>query len=68
MEEKFNQVKYQNDYNKSKYDRISLMLPKGFKDELKAHADVHDGGSVNGFINRAIRETITRDNEEKKDS
>ena len=34
-EEQFDQIKYQNDYNKQKYDRINLMVPKGKKDELK---------------------------------
>lgn len=67
-EKNFNPTAYKNEFNSRVYDRINLTIPKGFKDELKAHADVHDGGSVNGFINRAIRETITRDNEEKKDS
>ena len=68
QEKKFNKVSYDNAFIAKTYDRINLTVPKGFKDELKAHADVHDGGSVNGFINRAIRETITRDNEEKKES
>jgi len=31
------------------------------KDKIKAHAEKHDGGSVNGFIQRAIRETMERD-------
>ena len=67
-EKKFDKVAYDNAFIAKTYDRINLTVPKGFKDELKAHADIHDAGSVNGFINRAIRETITRDNEEKKDS
>ena len=53
----------QNKYIAKAYDRINLTVPKGQKDEIKAHADVFDGGSVNGFINRAIAETIARDNE-----
>ena len=60
--EKFNQVKYQNDFNKQKYDRVSLMLKKGEKEKIKVHAEKHDGGSVNAFIQRAISETIERDN------
>lgn len=50
-----------NKYMKANYDRINLTVPKGQKEEIKAHADVFDGGSVNGFINRAIKETIERD-------
>ena len=42
-------------------DRISIALPKGRKDGIKAHAEAHKE-SVNGFINRAIAETMERDN------
>ena len=55
-----------NRYNEKAYDRINLTVPKGEKDIIKAHADKYDGGSVNGFIQRAIRETMERDS--KKDS
>ena len=61
MEEKFNQIKYQNEFNKQKYDRVSLMLRKGEKEIIKTHAEEYDGGSVNGFIQRAIAETMERD-------
>ena len=50
-----------NRYNDKTYDRINLTVPKGEKEKIKAHADVHDGGSVNGFIQRSIRETMERD-------
>ena len=43
-------------------DRISLALPKGQKDIIKAHAESM-GESVNGFIARAIEKQIRRDNE-----
>lgn len=46
-------IKYNNDYNKQAYDRISLMVPKGRKEEIKAEAIKH-GESINAFINRAI--------------
>ncbi len=42
-------------------DRISIAIPKGKKEEIKSHADKHNE-SINGFINRAIREAIERDN------
>ena len=41
-------------------DRLSLAMPKGKKDIIKAHAEAR-GESVNGFINRAIDETIARE-------
>ena len=34
------------------------------RDIIKAHAATYDGGSVNAFINRAIDETMKRDNGE----
>ena len=42
-------------------DRISIAVPKGQKDTIKAHAEAR-GESVNGFVNRAIAETMERDN------
>lgn len=52
-----------NRYNDKAYDRINLTVPKGDKDKIKAHAEKYDGGSVNGFIQRAIREAIERDSQ-----
>lgn len=49
-------------YVKTKYDRFGLTMPKGRLDIIKAHAEAH-GESVNGFITRAIDETIERDTE-----
>ena len=49
-----------NKYMKENYDRVNLTIPKGRKEQIKAHAEAH-GESVNGFITRAIDETIERD-------
>ena len=43
-------------------DRISLALPKGQKDVIKAHAESM-GESVNGFIARAIEIQMKQDSE-----
>ena len=43
------------------YDRMELTVPKGQKEAIKAHAEAR-GESVNGFVNRAISETMERDN------
>lgn len=51
---------YQNKFIAEAYDRINLTLPKGRKEEIKAHAESR-GESVNGFINRAIENQIERD-------
>jgi len=59
-------------YNESAYDRIELKVYKGKKAEFQAHAastgrgENGRGESLNGFINRAIDETIERDKEESK--
>ena len=50
-------------YNAANYERVELRLKKGKKDVVKAHAEGH-GESLNGFINRAIAETMERDHEE----
>lgn len=49
----FNQIAYQNDYIKEKYDRINLTVPKGRKEEIKKKAAVA-GKSVNEYINSLI--------------
>ena len=48
-------------YVKNNYDRFELLAPKGNKERIKAHAE-KQGESLNGFVNRAIAETIERDN------
>lgn len=54
------QQKAVNKYMNENYDRINLTVPKGQKDVIKAHAEAQ-GESVNGFIGRAIEETMSRD-------
>ena len=43
-----------------KLDEIRIRMPKGRKDEIKAHAEAHSE-SVNSFINRVILEAMERD-------
>lgn len=45
------------------YDRINLTVAKGTKETIRQHA-ADRGESVNGFITRAIHETMERDNQE----
>ena len=49
-------------YMKENYDVYQIRMPKGRRAEIKAHAEAQ-GESVNGFITRAIDETIERDTE-----
>ena len=48
-------------YAKEKLKRIPLDVPKEKYSEIKAHA-VERSETVNGFIKRAIAETMQRDN------
>lgn len=52
-------------YNAKTYEEIKLRVKKGEKDRLKAHAE-QQGETLNGFINRAINETIKRDTENQE--
>lgn len=45
---------------KERYDRIQVVVPKGKKEIIQAHAAAQ-GESVNGFINKAIDEKLERD-------
>lgn len=58
-------VKYRNQWQKEHKDRINLTVPKGRKDVIKDHAASTEE-SVNGFINRAIEETMARDKLKEK--
>ena len=49
-------------YNAKAYDELKIRVPKGEKDKIKTHADTQ-GESLNGFVKRAIDETMKRDNE-----
>lgn len=51
-------------YMKNNYDEIKVRVEKGRKAQIQAHAEVQ-GESVNGFINRAIAETMERDQSHK---
>ncbi len=54
-------------YNAKTYDEIKIRVPKGQKDLIQAHAEAQ-GESTNGFINRAISETMERDNSSSTDT
>ena len=50
-------------YQDKAYDKILLRTSKGDREVIKAHAEGR-GESVNGFINRAIRETMEREGDD----
>lgn len=53
-----------NRYNDKAYDRINIVVKKGKKEIIQAHAAAQ-GESVNGFINKAIDEKLERGQKEK---
>lgn len=53
LEQQKKRYKYQNDYIKDSYDRVSVTLPKGTKNRI-----TETGETVNGLINRLVREYL----------
>lgn len=51
---------YNNQWQRDNRDQVRLTVPKGKKEVIRAHA-ASVGESVQGFINRAIDETMQRD-------
>ena len=53
MEFKDNEFNYRNEYNRQKYDRVGLMLPKGKGNEWREEASRRNL-SLNAFIQIAV--------------
>lgn len=53
----FNQIAYQNDYKREKYDRMELLLPKGRKEILKKKAKAA-GVSMSEYINSLLEKEL----------
>lgn len=51
-------------YMKNNYDEIKTRVAKGQKQIIQSHA-TERGESLNGFVNRAIAETMQRDNQKQ---
>ncbi len=58
------QQKAVKEYMKKNYDELKVRVQKGQKEVIKAHAE-RKGESLNGFIKRAIDETIQRESGEE---
>ena len=48
-------------YDREKIDRVYVRLPKGSKEKINQHIKSTSDNSLNGFVSRAIDETIERD-------
>lgn len=46
----FEQIKYQNEYNKEKYDRCIFNVPKGQKKVIEAHWKKRGYKSLNAYV------------------
>ena len=56
---------YKNDFTRANYDRISIVIPKGQKQAIEAHAQ-SKGESVNGLVNSLLRADMGLSEEEWK--
>lgn len=54
-------------YESKVYDKTLIRMPKGYLPTIKDHA-AQRGETLNGFINRAINETVERDIKESADN
>ena len=54
------QIRANNKYKKNHYDRLEMQVPKGEKESITEHAKEYDG-TLNKFLNRAVKETMERD-------
>ena len=50
------------------YVEVKVRMTPDKRSNIKNHANKHDKGSATAFINRAIDETMERDNEKRQDS
>ena len=50
-------TKAKNKYNAANYDSLRIVVPKGRKQAVEARAAAH-GESVNGLVNRLLREDM----------
>lgn len=59
------QIKATNKYNAIAYDRLNIVVPKGRKQEIEAHAK-EQGETVNGLVNTLLREDMGMTEDEWK--
>lgn len=58
-EKKFNQIAYQNNYKREKYDKIEVIVPKGEKDKIKQAAKEAEL-SLSAYIYQAVQEKMKK--------
>lgn len=55
LERQKKQYQRQNEYIKESFDRVSVTLPKGTRERIKA-----TGQSVNSFINKVVKKELDK--------
>ena len=55
LERQKKQYQRQNNYIKGNFDRVSVTLPKGTRERIKATGD-----SVNSFINKVVKKELDK--------
>lgn len=58
-EQKFDKVKYNNEYNANKYDRITVLLPRGYRDRIRQAAQMLNISST-AYIKQLIDQQTTK--------
>lgn len=62
----YDKIKYNNEYNKNSYDRITILLKKGEKEKIKEWCKVHNK-SLNQMMIDLINEKMKEDQERSSD-
>lgn len=64
-DQKFNPTKYKNDFQKEKYDRLIINVPKGQKPIIQEHAKSL-GKSLNSYVVDLIKSDMDSNSEDNK--
>ena len=59
-EKTFDATQYKNQFQKEKYDRIIVNVPKGQKEIINSYAKEHNYTSLNSFVVDAINEKMAK--------
>ncbi len=65
-DEKFNPTKYKNDFQKEKYDRVIVNVPKGEKPIIQEYAK-SQGKSLNAYIVELIKADMQEHQQSKEE-
>lgn len=55
----YDKVKYNNEFNKNKYERLNIQVKKGMKEYIQKHADDEGYNSLNAYVNALIENDMT---------